>query len=135
MKICIVTAYYYPSISKNLLKGAISALKENGIKKYKKISVTGVFEIPVIISKNMNNFDGFIALGCVIKGKTSHYDLISYSTTNAIMNLAIKNKKPIGNGILSCLNKNQAIIRSNLNKKNKGREAALATLSVLGSKK
>ena len=93
------------------------------------IKVPGVFEIPITISKYLKRFDGFIALGCVIKGKTPHFDFISQSSTNAIMNLAINSKKPIGNGILTCLNINQARIR-----KKKGAEAAKAIISVLSQK-
>ena len=70
----------------------------------KLINVPGVFEIPVIISKNVKKYDGFIALGCVIKGETPHFDFISQATTNAIMKLSIDYKKPVGNGIITCLN-------------------------------
>ena len=132
MKICIVTANYYPKISKNLIPGASNILKKNGIKNFKNISVPGIFEIPVIISKLINKYNGFIALGCVIKGKTPHFDLISASTINAIMHLSITYKKPIGNGIITCLNKKQALERSGIYKKNKASEATKATLSVLG---
>ena len=131
MKICIVTANYYPKISKNLISGASNILKKNGIKNFKNISVPGIFEIPVIISKLINKYDGFIALGCVIKGKTPHFDLISAATINAIMHLSITYKKPIGNGIITCLNKKQALERSSIYKKNKAGEATKATLSVL----
>ena len=93
------------------------------------IKVPGVFEIPVTISKYLKKFDAFIALGCVIKGKTPHFDFISQSSTNAIMDLAINSKKPIGNGILTCLNINQAKVR-----KKKGAEAAKAIVSVLSQK-
>ena len=99
--------------------------------KYKIINVPGVFEIPVTISKNIKKFDAFIALGCVIKGETPHFDFISNATTLAIMNLSIDNKKPIGNGIITCLNKKQAFDRANPKKKDKGGEAAKAALSVL----
>ena len=131
MKICIVITNYYPKISKDLLFGASNVLKENGLKNYKKITVPGIFEIPVIISRNVNSFDAFIALGCVIKGETPHFDFISKATINAIMNLSITHKKPIGNGIITCLNKKQASERSNPHKKDKGGEAAKAILSVL----
>ena len=131
MKICIVTANYYPKISKNLISGASNILKKNGIKNFKNISVPGIFEIPVIISKLINKYEGFIALGCVIKGKTPHFNLISASTINAIMHLSITYKKPIGNGIITCLNKKQALERSSIYKKNKAGEATKATLSVL----
>ena len=130
-KICIVLANYYPYISNDLLRGAIKELNKKRIKIIKKIIVPGVFEIPFIISKNINKYDGFIALGCVIKGQTPHFDFISASTINAIMNLSINHKIPIGNGIITSLNKKQALARSNTIKKNKGGEAAKALISLL----
>ena len=132
-KICIVLANYYPKFSKNLLVGATKVLKNNGIKNFKIIRSHGVFEIPLIISKNINKFDAFLSLGCVIKGQTPHFDFISTATTNAIMYLSIKFKKPIGNGIITCLNKKQALTRSDCKKKNKGGETAKAVLSILNS--
>ena len=123
-KILVVIADYYKNISKDLL---VSAKKE--IKDYftiKIIYVPGVFEIPVTISKNIKNYNGFIALGCVIKGKTPHFDFISKSTTDAIMKISIDSKKPIGNGIITCLSMKQAIER-----KSKGKEAAIALKSIL----
>ena len=131
MKVYIVIANYYPKISKDLLNGSLKVLSKNGIKNYKKIFVPGVFEIPVVISQNINKFDAFIALGCVIKGKTPHFNFICRSTFNSIMQLSIDHKKPIGNGIITSLNMKQALDRSNPNKKNKGGEAAKAVLSVL----
>ena len=131
MKICVVIANYYPKIAKELLLGATKVLNNNGVKKYKKIIVPGIFEIPVLISKNINSFDAFIALGCVIKGKTPHFEYISRSTINSISHLSIIHKKPIGNGIITCLNIKQAFERSNPKKKNKGGEAAKAIFSVL----
>jgi len=131
MKVYIVIANYYPKISKDLLNGSLKVLSKNGIKNYKKIFVPGVFEIPVVISQNINKFDAFIALGCVIKGETPHFDFISSAVTNAIMNLSITSKKPIGNGIITCLNKKQAHERSSSTKRNKGVEATKAVISVL----
>ena len=129
-KILIVSANYYTSISDNLLKKAKLVLKNKA--NIKTINVPGVFEIPVIIAKNIKKYDGFIALGCVIKGETPHFDFISQATTNAIMNLSIQSKKPISNGIITCLNMKQAKARSgNLIKSNKGIEASKAVLSVL----
>ena len=124
-KILVVVANYYKSISFDLNLYASSVLNKKT--KYKFISVPGVFEIPVVISKNIKKYDGFIALGCVIKGETPHFDFISSATTNAIMKLSIEHKKPIGNGIITCLNMKQAKARS----KSKGIEAAKAVLSVL----
>ena len=122
-KILIVIADYYEDISSTLLKSAKSNLNNFSIKV---IRVPGVFEIPVTISKNIKKYDAFIALGCVIKGETPHFDFISKATTDAIMKLSIENKKPIGNGIITCLNKNQAKARGK-----KGKEAAEAIISVL----
>jgi len=126
--ILIITANFYEDISSDLSAGAIVEVKEKA--KFKKIVVPGVFEIPVIIARNIKKYDAFIALGCVIKGKTPHFKIISKSVINAIMNLSVYYKKPIGNGIITCFNKKQAIERSR-SKKNKGREAAKAVLSVL----
>ena len=132
MRICVVVANYYPKISRQLIKGASQTLLRNGIINNKIIFSPGIFELPVIISRNINKYDAFIALGCVIKGETPHFDFISSAAINAIMDLSIKYKKPIGNGILTCLNNKQALKRANIYKKNKGGEAAKAVLSVLG---
>ena len=122
-KILIVIADYYEDISLSLLKNAKSSLGKFSLKI---IKVPGVFEIPVTISKNIRKFDGFIALGCVIKGETPHFDFISSASTQAIMNLSVISKKPIGNGIIACLNIRQANARGK-----KGKEAAKAVISVL----
>ena len=126
-KILIVSANYYKNISNNLEKKAESLLKNYAHIKYKVTRVPGVFELPVIISKNINKYDGFIALACVIRGETPHFDFISKAATDAIMKLSIESKKPIGNGIITCLNKKQAIDRS----KTKANEATNAVLRVL----
>ena len=123
-KCLIVVANYYENISKNLLQSALKSIKNK--LSFKIIYVPGVFEIPITISKNLRKYDGFIALGCVIKGQTPHFQFISSSVTDSILNISVKNKKPIGNGIITCLNKKQAIARSK-----KGAEAAIAMLSVL----
>ena len=107
-KILIVIADYYEDISSSLLKSAKSNLSNFSLKI---IKVPGVFEIPVTISKNIKKYDGFIALGCVIKGETPHFDFISTASTQAIMKLSVESKKPIGNGIITCLNMKQAKAR------------------------
>ena len=132
MRICLVIANYYPKISRDLIKGASILLRKNGVKNIKEIFVPGVLEIPFVVARNIKKYDAFVVLGCVIKGKTPHFNFISEATFNALMQLSITYKKPIGNGIITCLNKKQAIERSNLRKKNKGKEAANAILSVLG---
>ena len=122
-KILIVLSDYYKDISNELLN---TAKKELNLFSIKIVKVPGVFEIPVTISKNLKKFDAFIALGCVIKGETPHFDFISSATTLAIMNISVDSKKPIGNGIITCLNKKQAKLRGK-----KGKEAARAIKSVL----
>ena len=123
-KYLIVVADYYKEISNSLLDSALKSIPKSSLIKI--IKVPGVFEIPVIISKNIKRYDAFLALGCVIKGQTPHFDFISSATTNAIMQLSVNNKKPIGNGVITCLNMRQAKAR-----KNKGMEAAKAVVSIL----
>ena len=123
-KILIVVASYYENIARSLLKSAKNKIKTKC--SIKVINVPGAFEIPVTISKNLNKFNGFIGLGCVIKGQTPHFDFISKATTDALMTLSITSKKPVGNGVITCLNKKQANERGR-----KGSEAAEAVLSVL----
>ena len=126
-KILIVTADYYKDISIGLINSAKKNLPKNF--NIKIIKVPGVFEIPVTISKHLKKYDAFIALGCVIRGQTPHFSFISQSSINAVMNLTINSKKPIGNGIITCLNMKQAKAR-----KKKGAEAAKAVISVLSQK-
>ena len=107
-KILIVLADYYEDVSSSLLKSAKKNLNNFSLKI---IRVPGVFEIPITISKNIKKYDAFLALGCVIKGETPHFDFISSASTQSIMNLAVESKKPIGNGIITCLNMKQAKAR------------------------
>ena len=126
-KILIVCATYYFDIADKLRRDAEEVL--NNKFSIKTINVPGVFEIPVTIAKNIKKFDGIVALGCVIKGQTPHFDFISQASTNAIMRLSVESRKPIGNGIITCLNMSQAKAR-----KKKGAEAAEAVVSVLSQK-
>jgi len=126
-KILIVSANYYQDISKGLVNSAIKNIPKTN--RISVIKVPGAFEIPITISKNIRKYDAFLALGCVIKGKTPHFDFISQAITNAIMNLSIDSKKPIGNGVITCLNMSQAKLR-----KKKGAEAAKAVISILSQK-
>ena len=123
-KVLIIQANYYKDISTALLKSAKNELKN--FANIKIITVPGIFEIPVVISKNLKKYDGFVAIGCVIKGQTPHFDFISKSTTDAIMNISVESKKPVGFGIITCLSKKQAIARGK-----KGREAANAVKTIL----
>ena len=130
MKICIIVSNFYPTISKMLIDGAVSKFKENKISNFQIITVPGTFEIPVVVSNLIDKYDGFIVLGCIIKGQTSHFHYLCSSVISALTNLSIKSKKPIGNGILTCDNKKQAVKRADPNKKNKGGFAADAVISV-----
>jgi len=136
INILIVVASFYPGISKPMINSALKYLKDIEEKAYslkasikinhKIINVPGVFEIPVLIARNINRYDGIIALGCVIKGQTPHFDFISRASTDAIMKLSVDYKKPIGNGIITCLNMKQAKARAK-----KGRDAAEAVISII----
>ena len=129
-KILIVSANYYKEISKNLELGSINTLKENGYE-YEVINAPGCFEIPYLIKNNIDNFNGFISLGCIIKGDTYHFEVIANETARKIMDLSVHFKVPIGFGILTCYDLEQAKIRSDINQKNKGQEAALACIQLL----
>ena len=131
-KILIVNSNYYKSISKKLVLS--SKKKLNNKFKINIINVPGIYEIPIAIRKNIKIFDGFVALGCVIKGQTPHFDLICNSTFYSILNLSITFNKPIGNGIITAYNLKQALQRCNstiIKKSDKGSEAANAVISIL----
>jgi len=126
IKVCIIRSKY--NNTQGLLNTAVKELKRNKVT-FKILEVPGAFEIPVVISRNINKYDGFIALGSIIKGETPNFDFISSAITNGLINLSINSKKPIGNGILTCFNNKQALARSD-----KGYEAAIAVLDVLNAK-
>jgi 6,7-dimethyl-8-ribityllumazine synthase len=126
IKVCIVRSKYNDTTK--LLKSATKELFKRKIY-FKILEVPGAFEIPVVISRNLNKFDGFIAIGSIIKGKTPNFNFISSAITNGLIQLSILSKKPIGNGILTCINEKQAKLRSN-----KGYEAAIAVSEVLNVK-
>ena len=132
LKICIVLSTYNSDITQELYTSAKKELDKSGVKKIDIVKVPGAFEIPVVISKLVKKYDGFIAIGCIIKGETANFDLISKAITNGIMQISINEKKPIGNAILTCFNKDQSKSRFD-----KGSEAAKAVIAVLknGTKK
>ena len=125
-KICIVVSTYNSGITKKILFNAKNELKRYGVTKVKDYKVPGAFEIPVAIARLAKKYDAFIAIGCIIKGQTANFNLISSAVTDAIMHLSITNKKPIGNSIITLFNRNQASKRYN-----KGKEAANAVMEVL----
>ncbi len=108
--ILIVNANYYKSITNKMLHLQLNELIKMKAKT-KVISVSGAFEIPLMISRNLKKYDGFIAIGCVIKGETSHYDFICNSVFSSLIGLMIKSNKPIANSILTTNNSNQALKR------------------------
>ena len=125
-KICIVQSVQNEDITEKLSFGANEELKNSGINKVDIVKVPGAFEIPGTITRLIKKYDGFIAIGCVIKGETANFDLICNAITNGIMQISINEKKPVGNAILTCFNKDQAFKRVD-----KGKEAARAVLEVL----
>ena len=129
-KVLIVISNYYDEVSSNLIKGATEELKINNIG-FDLVYAPGCFEVPFLISKNIKKYKGFIALGCVIRGETYHFDLIANECARKIMEISNQYLKPIGFGILTCDNMRQAKIRSDIRKKNKGKEAANACIKLL----
>ena len=137
INILIVTSDYYENVSEGLIKGSTDFIKQQdiiqaGIKiNYEIKKAPGSFEIPYIINKYKNSYDAFLAFGCIIRGETYHFEVIANEVARKIMDLSININKPIGFGILTCENLDQAQVRSDPNKKNKGAEVAKACLDIL----
>ena len=125
-KICIVESVYNEDITEKLSSSATKELKNSGINKVDVVKVPGAFEIPGMIARLAKKYDGFIAIGCVIKGETANFDLICNAITNGIMQISIDQKKPIGNAVLTLYNKDQAKVRFN-----RGKEASKAVYEAL----
>jgi len=132
-KILIVASNYYEEVIKNLINGSTNFLNESGCE-YDIINAPGCFEIPFLIKKNINNYLGFIALGCIIRGETYHFELMANECARKIMDLSVDYDRPIGFGILTCDTFEQAIFRSDPLRKNKGKEAASACIDLLNDK-
>jgi len=133
MKILIIEARYYEAISEDLLKGALAALQQAGAQ-VTKVNVPGALEIPHVISyaeAANSGYDGYVALGCVIRGETTHYDYVCEESARALMDLAINQQLAIGNGIITVENEAQAIARSKVDQKNKGGFAANAVIRMI----
>lgn len=131
-RILIVESPYYAHIAKELADGAIQALDDAGAA-YERLEVPGALEIPVAIAmaSEARRYDGFIALGCVIRGETSHYDIVAGESARALMDLATVRGLAIGNGILTVDTEEQAMKRARVNEKNKGGDAARACLALV----
>lgn len=133
MKILVIEARYYESISEDLLQGALAKLQAAGAKVVK-VSVPGALEIPHVISyaeAAKAGYDGYVALGCVIRGETTHYDYVCQESARALMDLAVDHQLAIGNGIITVENEAQAIARSKPDQKDKGGFAASAVLRMI----
>tara|TARA_B100001741_G_scaffold117927_1_gene97290 strand:- start:1259 stop:1702 length:444 start_codon:yes stop_codon:yes gene_type:complete len=134
IKVLIVLADFYKNISNNLLCGAQEVFKKEKIN-YNIIRVPGALEIAQTIKfyfdSKLENYDGFLALGCVIKGDTYHFEIVSNESARSLSYLSIHFSIPIANGILTTFDKKQALERSDKNKLNKGKESALACLSMI----
>ena len=133
-KVLIVDANFYEDLASELVRGAVAELDKMGIS-YERLSVPGALEIPSAISlvsqgNEAKLFAGYIALGCVIRGETSHYDIVCGESARGLSKLALDKNLVIGNGILTVDNWDQAWARASVLKKNKGRDAAIACLSL-----
>lgn len=133
MKILVIEARYYTKISDALLEGALDVLQAAKVD-IQKVNVPGALEIPHVISMaeaSGSNFDGYVALGCVIRGETTHYDYVCEESARAIMDLAVNQQLAIGNGIITVENEDQAWARAKKDEKNKGGFAANAALKMI----
>ena len=134
-KILIINSTFYEKISQRLLDGCIREIEKHKYD-YEIIETIGAFEIPATISILENdNYSGYIALGCIIRGETSHYDHVANEAIRGINELAIKRKLAIGNGIITVENQKQALERSDFNNKNKGTFATQACIKMIDIKK
>ena len=137
--ILIVEARYYEDIADALLRGAEAAFAEAGAT-FERVTVPGAFEIPAAIARALAagqagqgaRYDGYLALGCVIRGETSHYDIVANDSARAVMDLAVKHQLALGNGILTVENAQQAHARASMDGRDKGGFAARAALAMIG---
>jgi 6,7-dimethyl-8-ribityllumazine synthase len=142
--ILVVEGRFYHHISDQLILGAEMTLREQGAT-WEVMMVPGALEIPQVLSMAIeaglfretlvNPFHGFVALGCVIRGETSHYDIVAGEPARALMALSTTHAIPMGNGILTVENEAQALVRASVNGKNKGRDAVEACLEVIRVKR
>lgn len=132
--ILIVEARFYTDIADMLVGGAEAALTEVGAT-WERIEVPGAFEIPATINFALDRFDGFVALGCVIRGETTHYDYVCGESARGLQELALQKRAPIGYGILTTENREQAVVRADPAQNDKGRDAVEACLRMIEVKR
>ncbi len=130
--ILIIHSNFYRDISEGLMAGATAALDQADAH-YDKIEVPGVLEIPAALAMAVKSgkYDGYVLLGCVIRGETTHYDIVANQSARAIMDIVCKKRLALGNGIQTVENHDQAWARANVNDKNKGGGAAIAALAMV----
>lgn len=135
-KLLIIESPYYPEITNELSRGAIAEAEATGVE-VDHITVPGVLELPaaLAIAHSTGSYDGYVMLGCVIRGETSHYDIVAIESARAIMDFAVRHKAAVGNGILTVENRDQAKVRADVTQKNKGADAARAALAIVALKK
>jgi len=133
-RILIVESRYYPEIADQLISGAEAEIKKAGATS-ERVVVPGAFEIPGAIAVAADHYDGFLALGCVIRGETTHYDYVCAESARGLQDLALKYTLAIGYGILTVENREQAWARALVDQKNKGGVAARACLDMLDLKR
>lgn len=134
MKVLVIEARFYEPISDMLLDGALDALGAADAEIFQ-VTVPGALEIPHVISfaeAAGSGYDAYVALGCVIRGETTHYDYVCQESARAIMDLAVNQKLAIGNGIITVENEEQALARADKNRKDKGGFAARAAITMVG---
>ncbi len=131
-RIALIEARFYSDISDELVNGAKNVAKDNGFST-SRIEVPGVFEIPAALNRiwNSGSFSGVVALGCVIRGETDHYDHICREVSRALMDLSVNHSIPMGFGVLTCENYEQAKLRANIEKRDIGGRAALACIKMI----
>lgn len=141
--VLVVEARFYEGIADALYEGASAALEAAGVT-HERIAVPGVFEIPAVIRMAVRSmdffagrrrFDGYVTLGCVIRGETTHYDYVCSESARKLQDLACDHTLALGYGILTCENEEQAWVRAAVDQKNKGRDAAEACLAMLDVKR
>jgi 6,7-dimethyl-8-ribityllumazine synthase len=136
LRVLIVEARYYAHIADDLLKGATTVLDEAGAE-YDVVTVPGALEIPaaIAIAGDAGNYDGAVALGCVIQGQTFHFDIVAMQSARALIDLSVARMLPVGNGILTVDTEAQALERAKPGERNKGGEAAKAALALIRLKR
>jgi 6,7-dimethyl-8-ribityllumazine synthase len=139
----VIDSLFYADVSEELVKGALAEIGKSG-GTYTRVSVPGAFEIPGAIRMAVRSlelvggrrrFDGYVALGCVIRGETSHYDHVCQEVTRGLMDIALNFSVAVGNGVLTCENKEQAMYRANPDQGNKGGFAAGAAIRMIDVKR